>query len=513
MMLQMAQRRTRLDTVGWREWARLPDFGVPAIKVKIDTGARTSALHAFKLRLSERHGRQWAHFEIHPHQRSAAGAVRVECPVVGRRRVRSSNGDVEERPVIRTTIELAGVRWPVDITLTNRDEMGFRMLIGRAAVRRRFVVDPSRSYLGGGSPDDPDGRRRNGSTARSLSILEPVPVAQPVTTAETARPWIAGRLVDPGVRAELELRPAQLPSGGWMTIPVVVTSGVDPGPTVWLSAAIHGDEVCGVEIIRQVLTRLWPTSMRGTVVAVPVVNVPGFASGDRYMPDRRDLNRCFPGSPRGSLASRFANVFMNQIVRQCDLGIDLHTGSDHRRNLPQIRADLDDAETRDLARVFGAPAAVHSRLRDGSLREAAVRDGIITLVYEGGEAWRFDDDAIETGVAGVMRVLAHVGVLDPGGEEDGGTERPTVEIRRSQWLRSPQSGVARVMVDLGQEVDARTPVAVVADAVGNTQRVLRASRPGLVIGRSELPVVHRGDALVHLGHLDPAASGRTPTPQ
>jgi len=145
----MARRRRELQTIGWREWASLPDLGVPAIKTKVDTGARTSALHAFRLRQWHRDGDVWVTFEVHPEQRSLRGAIAVECPVAGWRRVRSSNGLVQHRPVIRTAIALAGLRWPVDITLTNRDEMGFRMLIGRAAIRHRFIVDPSRSFVGG----------------------------------------------------------------------------------------------------------------------------------------------------------------------------------------------------------------------------------------------------------------------------------------------------------------------------------------------------------------------------
>jgi uncharacterized protein len=309
---------------------------------------------------------------------------------------------------------------------------------------------------------------------------------------------IAGQVVPAGARTELELRPAQLPSGGWMAIPVVVTRGAAPGPTVWLSAAVHGDEVCGVEIIRQVQRRIDPDALTGTVIAVPVVNVPGFANGDRYMPDRRDLNRCFPGSVRGSLASRFAHAFMTEIVEQCDVGIDLHTGSDHRRNLPQVRADLDDPATRRLATAFAAPVAVHARLRDGSLREAAVRKGIVALLYEAGEAWRFDSDAIDAGVAGILRVLDHLGMLDlPDGVGHGGG---SLMIRRSTWVRSPMSGVARPRVDLGETVEPGQALAVVADAIGSRQREVRSRWAGIVIGRSEQPVVHRGDALVHLGH-------------
>ncbi|MEQ8841636.1 MAG: M14 family metallopeptidase [Acidimicrobiales bacterium] len=320
-------------------------------------------------------------------------------------------------------------------------------------------------------------------------------------TTQEAR-TVAGHTLTPGTRTEMELRPAKLPSGGWMSIPVVALHGTRPGPTVWLSAAIHGDEICGVEIIRQVLAPLRPREMAGTLLAVPVVNVPGFANGDRYMPDRRDLNRSFPGSKRGSLASRFAHAFMSEIVQLCDVGIDLHTGSDHRRNVPQIRADLTDARTAELTRVFAAPYALHSRLRDGSLREAACSRGATALLYEAGEAWRFERDAIEVGVRGVRRVLSHLGVTSP--DAASADVVPTTILGSSSWVRSPQSGLARLDVELGDTVTERQTIGVVADAIGTTQRPIRAPRAGVVIGRNESPVVHRGDALVHIAEHNAA---------
>lgn len=325
------------------------------------------------------------------------------------------------------------------------------------------------------------------------------------TTETPVEPLIIARQsVEPGTRKELELRPARLPSGGWMAIPVVAIHGASPGPTMWLSAAVHGDEVCGVEIIRQVLNRLRPLKVGGTLLAVPVVNIPGFASGNRYLPDRRDLNRSFPGSARGSLASRFANSLMTEIVSRCDLGIDLHTGSDHRSNLPQIRADLADAETRELVRAFAPPVALHAGARDGSLREAAARQGATTLLYEAGEAWRFSQTAIDNGVAGVVRIMHHAGMLAEV-PDDILPAHQTLYLHRSNWSRSPMSGVARIKVELGEVVVRRQRIAIVADAVGSTERSVRASSPGVVIGRTELPVVHRGDALVHIAPLGSGA--------
>ena len=209
-----------------------------------------------------------------------------------------------------------------------------------------------------------------------------------------------------GASRDVELPITRLVTGGDASLPVRVVHGREDGPVVWVSGAIHGDEVIGVEVIRELIATLSPKEFQGTLVAVPVVNVLGFMAGDRYLPDRRDLNRMFPGSPRGSLASRIAHLFMTEVVKKCDVGIDVHTAADKRANLPQIRADLDDPRTRELAEAFGAPVMVHARVRDGSLRQAAVEVGAKVLLYEAGEALRFDDESIATGVAGVRRVLA-----------------------------------------------------------------------------------------------------------
>lgn len=216
----------------------------------------------------------------------------------------------------------------------------------------------------------------------------------------------------PGTSREVELPITRLVTGADVTLPVRVVHGKFDGPAMWLMAAVHGDEVVGVEVVRRVLANLNPKTLHGTLIAVPIVNVLGFMAADRYLPDRRDLNRCFPGSARGSLGSRMAHLLLSQIVAPCEVGIDLHTGASSRTNLPQIRADLQDERTRELAEAFGAPVMLHARLRDGSLRQAARERGCTVLLYEGGEAWRFDDWAIEAGVAGVRRVMVQLGMLE-----------------------------------------------------------------------------------------------------
>jgi predicted deacylase len=305
---------------------------------------------------------------------------------------------------------------------------------------------------------------------------------------------IADYSVPAGGKAKLELPIARLMSGTPVALPVLVYHGRNDGPTVWLSAAVHGDELCGVEIIRQVLAVLDPRSMSGTVIAIPVVNVHGFNSGDRYLPDRRDLNRSFPGSARGSLASRIAHLLMTEVVGRCSVGIDLHTGSDHRTNLPQIRADLDDAKTLLLARKFAAPIAIHSRTRDGSLRQAATEAGATVLLFEGGEALRFDPAAIATGRDGSLRILAELGITPTIGPVPG----ETLLSRRSRWLRAARSGILHLEAELGANVNEGEAIATIVDPFGKRLSRVTARSDGLVIGHTQHPLVNQGDAVAHI---------------
>lgn len=320
-----------------------------------------------------------------------------------------------------------------------------------------------------------------------------------------------------GAAKEVELPITRLVTGGDVSLPVRVFHGREPGPSVWVNAAIHGDEVLGVEIIRRVMTQLSPKTLRGTVVAVPVVNVLGFMTGDRYLPDRRDLNRSFPGSARGSLASRIAHLFMTEIVAKCSVGLDLHTAADRRANLPQIRADLDDPETRRLALAFGAPVALHAALRDGSLRQEARAAGARVLVFEAGEALRFDEDAIEAGVAGVGRVLRaldmvdddEAGALEPTTAEDEPEDGPVLPVvsRSSAWVRARGSGILQLDVDLGDLVEQGRRLGGISDTLGRRVRLVHADRTGIVIGLNRAPLVNTGDALVHVASVEEDPAG------
>jgi predicted deacylase len=309
---------------------------------------------------------------------------------------------------------------------------------------------------------------------------------------------IGSERVSPGKLKRLELFVARLPTGTRLSLPLIVVHGKRPGPRLWLSAAIHGDEINGVEIIRRVLQEVDPQTLRGTLVAAPVVNVFGFIQQSRYLPDRRDLNRSFPGSARGSLASRLAHLFMSEVVSRCTHGIDLHTGSHHRVNLPHVRADLDDPETARLARAFGSRVMVRAALRDGSLRAAAKERGIPVLLYEAGEALRFGDEAIQSGVQGVLRVLSVLGMRALG---DVPRRKTTLVAKRTLWVRARRSGIFHLEAELGRRVRQDDEIGFIADASGESSNRVRARAEGLVIGCTANPLVNRGDALVHIAAL------------
>jgi predicted deacylase len=325
--------------------------------------------------------------------------------------------------------------------------------------------------------------------------------------AEASGFEIQGMTIAPGQRQRLELPVARLPTDTMMSLPITVINGAHPGPRLWLSAAIHGDEINGVEIIRQVLTQVNAKQLRGTLVTAPIVNVFGFIEQSRYLPDRRDLNRSFPGSPRGSLASRLAHLFMQEVVSRCTHGIDLHTASHHRTNWPQIRANLHDAETRRCAQAFGAPLIIHAATRDGSLRQAAAKKNIPILLYEAGEALRFDPEAIRVGVEGVLRVMSLLGMSPPlsppaarGADRPQGTIVP-LEVSDTKWVRTPCSGILHSEVTLGQRVTKKQKLGVVADAFGDKPVKIVAPFKGIVIGATQNPLVNQGDGIFHIAAL------------
>jgi predicted deacylase len=310
---------------------------------------------------------------------------------------------------------------------------------------------------------------------------------------------IGGTSVRAGRRGEIELPVAKLVTGSPLSMPVLVLHGASDGPTIWINGAIHGDELNGTEIIRRVIAEIDPKTLSGTILAVPVVNLPGFVAGSRYLPDRRDLNRLFPGSARGSLGSRIARIFMTEIVARSSVGIDFHTGSGHRTNVPQIRADLDDPETLDLASAFGAPVMMHAATRDGSLRQAGAEAGATVLLYEAGEAWRLDDEAIETGVAGTRNVLRALGMIKaPRTKGRAKARKKPITCRGSKWIRARRSGIALVLVKPGDKVAKGQTIGQIHDTFGRRLSQDKATTAGIVVGLNLDPIVNQGDALVHI---------------
>lgn len=297
----------------------------------------------------------------------------------------------------------------------------------------------------------------------------------------------------------IELPITKLYTHSEVSIPIHIINGKKPGPKLFVSAAIHGDEINGVEIIRRLLKHKSLQRLVGTLIAIPIVNIHGFIHQSRYLPDRRDLNRSFPGSESGSLAARLAYLFMNEIVAKCTHGIDLHTGALHRTNLPQIRANLDNEDTAGLAMAFGAPVLINANLRDGSLREAAASLGVPMLLYEAGEALRFDEIAIRAGERGVLNVMRALGMLS------GKRKKPTLKepyiARTSSWVRAPSSGVITSSVSLGNLVEAKSVLGIVSDPFGANEVTVIAPFQGIVIGKTNLPLVNEGDALIHIARF------------
>lgn len=310
---------------------------------------------------------------------------------------------------------------------------------------------------------------------------------------------IGGQTIRPGTRTTIDVPVADLYTHAKLTMPVNVIRGKAAGPTLFVSAAVHGDELNGVEIIRRLLKLRGLKRLRGTLIAVPIVNVHGFLRHSRYLPDRRDLNRSFPGSAKGSVASRLAKVFIDEIVMKSDYGIDLHTGAIHRSNLPQIRADLSQETVRRLADAFGCPLLIDAGLREGSLREYADRKGVPLLLYEAGEALRFDEFSIRAGVRGVSNVMRELGML-PKRKRSKEPPKPVVALD-SNWERAPESGILRSLVELGEYVSKDQVLAYIADPFGETEVEVKSEHAGIVIGRSYLPLAHAGDALYHVARV------------
>jgi len=314
------------------------------------------------------------------------------------------------------------------------------------------------------------------------------------------RPFEIGETsIAPGERDTINLEVSTLANATRMNLPVHVVHGQEKGPVFFLSGVVHGDEIQGLEIVRRVLAHDALNKMAGTLLAVPIVNAFGFLNHSRYMPDRRDLNRSFPGSDQGSLASLLADLFFREVVCRAQYGIDLHTAALHRSNLPQVRLAPGDDELMRLAEAFAPPVVLISKLREGSLRQCAEEKGIKVLLYESGEALRFNEAAITVGVAGVLRVMMAVGMLSEAPPVS--PNHKAVQSNSSTWVRAPEGGILHSVRQVGDQVGLREPIGIITDPMGTVTVPVFAEDDGIIIGRTNLPIVNRGDALFHLARI------------
>lgn len=297
-----------------------------------------------------------------------------------------------------------------------------------------------------------------------------------------------------GRSARLQLQISQRYTGDPVWLPVHVIRGAEDGPTLFVTAVVHGDELNGLGIVHELMFDRPPTIERGTLVLVPAVNTFGLETGERYLPDRRDLNRCFPGLPHGSLTARLADVLFCEVVRRCDFGIDLHTAAAQRTNYPNVRGDLANAAVRRLARAFGCELLLHSPGPAGSLRREATRAGCPTIVLEAGEPRKIEPAILQLGVRGVLNVLCELGMVR------GQLQPPARQTRidRTTWVRAQVGGILRFHVAPGALVEADQPLATNTSVFGREQNVLRSPVDGIILGMTTLPLVKPGEPVCHV---------------
>lgn len=304
-----------------------------------------------------------------------------------------------------------------------------------------------------------------------------------------------GTRILPGEEKKVSIGIAKLPSRSALEINITVSRAEQEGPVLLLMGAMHGDEINGTEVVRRLIESQKHRPTRGTTICVPIINIYGFISSSRYVPDGKDVNRSFPGNPRGSLASRVAHYLTRDIVPKIDYGIDFHTGGAARVNYPQIRGVLGDPDVMAMARAFNAPFTIDARYRPGSLRQWAARHGKKILVFEGGESGRFDEFAITEGIQGTLRLMQYLNMRD-----DAPTPHTSSRIiRHSSWVRAAYSGIFLTRVAAGQEVVRGQELGTLNDPFGDFSQPIRSTAAGFVIGLNQNPVVHQGDALMHIG--------------
>ena len=310
--------------------------------------------------------------------------------------------------------------------------------------------------------------------------------------------------IRPGESRDIHLTVSESSSGMQARVPIHVSRAEPPGPVVSITAALHGDEINGTGVVRELVTDATLRLKRGSLILIPVLNLLAFDRHSRYLPDRRDLNRSFPGDPLGSLAARMANTIFEEIIHRSDFVIDLHTAAVRRTNYPSVRADLDDPAVARLARVFGTEVILHGKGPPGSLRREACLAGCPTIVMEGGEVWKVERFVLETGARGVKNVLRELGMID------GQPDRPDYQVRveNSKWIRADHGGFLQFHVQPGEIVEKGQLLATNTNLLGRERNVLESPFDAVVIGMTTLPAVSPGEPVCHLGRLPKGTQAR-----
>jgi predicted deacylase len=306
---------------------------------------------------------------------------------------------------------------------------------------------------------------------------------------------INGVEIRKGEEKRIEVNIAKLPSHSSIDIAITVSRSLQRGPILLLMGGLHGDEINGIEIVRRIIERGLHRPVKGTVICIPILNIYGFIHFSRFVPDGKDVNRSFPGNRNGSLAARVAYYLMKDIIPLINYGVDFHTGGADRSNYPQVRCILNDPINEELANAFHAPFTLHSKYRPKSLRQSAAKLGKKILVFEGGESSRFDEFSIEQGIQGTKRLMHHLGMHST---SDPATI-PNKIVKNSSWVRAKNSGVFLSSLKYGDKVQKGKVLGSINDPLGDYKLMVKSSVNGYVIGLNHNPIVHQGDALMHIG--------------
>ncbi|MBN1767787.1 MAG: succinylglutamate desuccinylase/aspartoacylase family protein [Prolixibacteraceae bacterium] len=310
---------------------------------------------------------------------------------------------------------------------------------------------------------------------------------------------ILGHNIKPGISIQLNMAVARLHTRTRIEVPVIIERAKEPGPCLLLMAGIHGNEVNGIEIVRKIISKGYHIPQKGTIICIPVLNIFGFLNQQREFPDGRDLNRMFPGSANGSLASRFAHIFMTEILPNIDYCIDFHTGGEQRFNFSQIRIAGDDDETYQLAKVFGAKFIVKAKQREKTFRDIASKNGKKVLLFEGGKSLYLDKNVTNAGIQGAINIIHHLGLNDfsqlprfyPANEE-------LIDVESSIWIRAKYSGMFRSNIRIGSFVKRGEVLGTITDPFGDFEKEVKAPNSGYIFCRDHSPIVNQGTALLHL---------------